>query len=61
MPHAAAPPRTFQDLIFALQKYWSERGCIVLQPYDMEMGAGTFHSAATLSINMRRRRPSVPP
>ncbi len=41
-------PRTFQDLIFALQKYWSERGCVVLQPYDMEMGAGTFHTATFL-------------
>src|SRR6185312_15534385 len=49
MAHALpAPPRTFQDLIFALQKYWSERGCIVLQPYDMEMGAGTFHAATFL-------------
>ncbi len=43
-----APPRTFQDLIFALQRYWSERGCIVLQPYDMEVGAGTFHTATFL-------------
>jgi glycyl-tRNA synthetase alpha chain len=41
-------PRTFQDLIFALQKYWSEQGCIILQPYDMEMGAGTFHTATFL-------------
>ena len=41
-------PRTFQELIFALQTYWSEQGCIVLQPYDMEMGAGTFHSATFL-------------
>src|ERR1700759_4356377 len=48
MPHAPKAPRTFQDLIFALQKYWSDRGCIVLQPYDMEMGAGTFHSATFL-------------
>ena len=48
MPHAPSSPRTFQDLIFALQKYWSEQGCIVLQPYDMEMGAGTFHSATFL-------------
>jgi glycyl-tRNA synthetase alpha chain len=49
MPHAPSrPPQTFQDLIFALQKYWSERGCIILQPYDMEMGAGTFHSATFL-------------
>ena len=43
-----APPRTFQDLIFALQKYWADRGCIILQPYDMEMGAGTFHAATFL-------------
>src|SRR5882757_6999126 len=41
-------PKTFQDLIFALQKYWSEQGCIILQPYDMEMGAGTFHTATFL-------------
>ena len=42
------PPRTFQDLIFALQKYWADQGCVILQPYDMEMGAGTFHTATTL-------------
>ena len=41
-------PRTFQDLIFALQKYWADQGCIVLQPYDLEMGAGTFHPATFL-------------
>jgi glycyl-tRNA synthetase alpha chain len=41
-------PRTFQDLIFALQSYWSGRGCVVLQPYDMEVGAGTFHTATFL-------------
>ena len=45
---SVTPPRTFQDLIFALQKYWSNLGCIVLQPYDMEMGAGTFHPATFL-------------
>ena len=44
----AAPPRTFQDLILALQRYWAERGCVILQPYDMEMGAGTFHTATFL-------------
>ncbi len=38
----------FQSLIFALQQYWSEQGCAILQPYDMEMGAGTFHPATTL-------------
>ncbi len=41
-------PRTFQELIFALQRYWSDRGCIILQPYDMEVGAGTFHTATFL-------------
>jgi glycyl-tRNA synthetase alpha chain len=39
---------TFQGLIFALERYWSEQGCVILQPYDMEMGAGTFHSATFL-------------
>jgi glycyl-tRNA synthetase alpha chain len=42
------PPRTFQQLIFALQQYWSDRGCVILQPYDMPMGAGTFHTASFL-------------
>ena len=41
-------PPTFQELIFALQKYWSDQGCVILQPYDMEMGAGTFHTATFL-------------
>ena len=47
-PKAVAPPRTFQDLIFALQTYWAKQGCVILQPYDMEMGAGTFHTATLL-------------
>jgi glycyl-tRNA synthetase alpha chain len=42
------PPRTFQDLILALQQYWARQGCAILQPYDMEMGAGTFHTATFL-------------
>jgi glycyl-tRNA synthetase alpha chain len=41
-------PPSFQDLILTLQRYWGERGCVLLQPYDMEMGAGTFHPATTL-------------
>ncbi len=41
-------PPSFQDLILTLHRYWSERGCLILQPYDMEMGAGTFHTATTL-------------
>ena len=40
--------RTFQDLILALQQFWAEQGCVILQPYDMEMGAGTFHTATFL-------------
>jgi glycyl-tRNA synthetase alpha chain len=41
-------PRCFQDVILALQTYWGGQGCAVLQPYDMEVGAGTFHPATTL-------------
>ena len=48
MPAHMAPERSFQGFILALQNFWAERGCIVLQPYDMEMGAGTFHPATTL-------------
>jgi len=40
--------QSFQDTIFNLQKYWSKQGCVVLQPYDIEVGAGTFHPATTL-------------
>ena len=39
---------TFQDTIFNLQNYWSKQGCVILQPYDLEVGAGTFHPATTL-------------
>jgi glycyl-tRNA synthetase alpha chain len=41
-------PSTFQDLILALQSYWANQGCVVLQPLDMEVGAGTFHPATFL-------------
>ncbi len=40
--------QTFQDTILNLQKYWSKHGCTILQPYDIEVGAGTFHPATTL-------------
>jgi len=43
-----AAPLSFQDLILTLQQYWSAKGCMILQPYDMEMGAGTFHPATVL-------------
>tara|TARA_B100000780_G_scaffold276412_1_gene244925 strand:+ start:731 stop:1618 length:888 start_codon:yes stop_codon:yes gene_type:complete len=39
---------SFQDIIMNLQKFWSKHGCVILQPYDMEIGAGTFHPATTL-------------
>ena len=40
--------QSFQDTILNLQKYWSKQGCVIVQPYDMEVGAGTFHPATTL-------------
>ena len=43
---AKAPP--FQDLILTLQNFWAKQGCVLMQPYDMEVGAGTFHPATTL-------------
>ena len=39
---------SFQDLILTLQQFWAKQGCVILQPYDMEVGAGTFHPATTL-------------
>ena len=42
------PKESFQDLIFTLQRFWGAQGCVVLQPYNMEVGAGTFHPATTL-------------
>jgi len=40
--------QTFQNTIFNLQSFWSKQGCIILQPYDIEVGAGTFHPSTTL-------------
>ena len=48
LPAHMRPERSFQGLILTLQRYWADQGCVVLQPYDMEMGAGTFHPATTL-------------
>jgi len=42
------PTRSFQDLILTLQTFWAGQGCVILQPYDLEMGAGTFHPATAL-------------
>ena len=47
-PAALSPSKSFQGLILTLQRFWAARGCVILQPYDMEMGAGTFHPATTL-------------
>jgi len=48
MPQLGRPPKSFQDLILRLQEFWARQGCVILQPYDMEVGAGTFHPATTL-------------
>ena len=45
---ALNPAKSFQDLILTLHHYWAGQGCVILQPYDMEVGAGTFHPATTL-------------
>ncbi|MDA7948457.1 MAG: glycine--tRNA ligase subunit alpha [Hyphomicrobiaceae bacterium] len=47
-PAQLRPDRSFQDLILVLQQYWAAYGCVLLQPYDIEVGAGTFHPATTL-------------
>ncbi|WP_395696511.1 glycine--tRNA ligase subunit alpha [Methylocella sp.] len=47
-PARLDPTRSFQGLILTLQQFWAEQGCVILQPYDMEVGAGTFHPATTL-------------
>jgi glycyl-tRNA synthetase alpha chain len=44
----SAEPLSFQDLILTLHDYWGKQGCVILQPYDMRMGAGTFHPATAL-------------
>ena len=48
MPLALNPKESFQDLVQTLNQYWAAEGCVILQPYDMEMGAGPFHPATTL-------------
>ncbi len=48
MAAGASTSDSFQALILTLQKFWADQGCVILQPYDVEMGAGTFHPATTL-------------
>ncbi len=45
---SATADLSFQELIFSLQQFWAQHGCVILQPYDMEVGAGTFHPATFL-------------
>ena len=46
--HDSSKGQTFQEIIMSLQKFWGKYGCVLLQPYDLEVGAGTFHPATTL-------------
>ena len=55
MGQAVEKPRSFQEIILRLQSYWASKGCAILQPYDMEVGAGTFHPATTLRALDRLR------
>ena len=48
MTQAVSPHRSFQGLILTLHQFWAQQGCVILQPYDIEVGAGTFHPATTL-------------
>ncbi|MFT4961788.1 MAG: glycyl-tRNA synthetase alpha chain [Paracoccaceae bacterium] len=48
MTETTSTPRSFQEIILRLQAYWAAKGCAILQPYDIEVGAGTFHPATTL-------------
>jgi glycyl-tRNA synthetase alpha chain len=48
VPPHMRPERSFQGLILTLQRFWADQGCVILQPYDMEVGAGTSHPATTL-------------
>ena len=47
-PDRSNAPPSFQDLILKLERFWADQGCVILQPYDMEMGAATFHPATAL-------------
>ncbi len=51
-PSTKARPKglNFQELIFGLQKYWADRGCVIQQPYDVEVGAGTMHPETFLRV-----------
>ena len=48
---------TFQDIILTLQQYWADQGCVILQPYDSEVGAGTYHTATAQPTDATVRIP----
>ncbi len=48
LPPHMRPDKSFQGLLLTLQRFWADQGCVILQPYDMEVGAGTFHPSTTL-------------
>lgn len=48
VPAHMQPTKSFQGLLLTLQQFWADKGCVILQPYDMEVGAGTFHPGTTL-------------
>lgn len=50
MSNRVTKPLSFQAIILTLQNFWSQHGCVLMQPYDMEVGAGTFHPATTLRV-----------
>ena len=63
MPRAMErqPAKSFQDMILTLHDFWSANGCLILQPYDMRMGAGTFHPATTQNRHVvTRPTPGIP-
>ena len=51
---------TFQELIFALEQYWHSQGCVIQQPYDMEVGAGNFSSGHLFCVRWDRSRGMLP-
>ena len=51
---------SFQDIILKLQHFWASKGCVVIQPYDSEVGAGTFHTATLARLVLRTGAPAMP-
>ena len=58
-PSFMDPRNSFQGLILTLQQFWAEQGCVILQPYDMPMGAGTSHTGTRLPMRSHRAAPPM--